>query len=73
MKILISKLIFCLVILLHFSNKSLGQDKITKALNSWNQGTIPYVYFDNLPITDSIAYLDTREKEEFKVSHLKNA
>ncbi|MFV1448674.1 rhodanese-like domain-containing protein [Maribacter sp. HS] len=73
MKILIFKLIFSFVVLLPLSSKSLAQDKITKALNSWNQGTIPYVYFDNLPITDSIAYLDTREKEEFEVSHLKNA
>ncbi|MEP2237913.1 MAG: rhodanese-like domain-containing protein [Maribacter sp.] len=73
MKILISKLIFCSLVLLSFPKDSFGQDKITKALSTWNQGTIPYTYFENLPETDSIAFLDTREKEEFEVSHLKNA
>ncbi|WP_116771124.1 rhodanese-like domain-containing protein [Maribacter litoralis] len=73
MKILNYKLLLCVFGLLSFSQKGTGQDKISKALSSWNQGTIPYVYFDNLPTNDSIAFLDTREKEEFEVSHLKNA
>lgn len=73
MKILNYKLLLCVLVFLSFSKYSSGQDKITKALNSWNQGTIPYAYVDNLPETDSIVFLDTREKEEFEVSHLKNA
>lgn len=73
MKILNYKLLLCVLAFFSFSKYSLGQDKISKVLDSWNQGTIPYAYFDHLPETDSIAYLDTREKEEFEVSHLKNA
>ncbi|WP_339726763.1 rhodanese-like domain-containing protein [Maribacter stanieri] len=73
MKILNYKLLVCVLAFLSFSKYSLGQDKISKALDSWNQGTIPYAYFDNIPEADSIVFLDTREKEEFEVSHLKNA
>jgi rhodanese-related sulfurtransferase len=73
MKILNYKLLFYVFVFLSLSQKGIGQDKISKALNSWNQGTIPYAYFDNLPRTDSILFLDTREIEEFEVSHLKNA
>ncbi|SIQ87398.1 rhodanese-like domain-containing protein [Maribacter ulvicola] len=73
MKILNYKLFLCAFTFLSFSQKSISQNKISKALKSWNKGTIPYVYFDNIPVTDSITFLDTREKEEFKVSHLENA
>tara|TARA_R110002051_G_scaffold4043_7_gene21460 strand:+ start:3904 stop:4410 length:507 start_codon:yes stop_codon:yes gene_type:complete len=73
MKILNYKLLFYVFVFLSLSHKGIGQDKISKALNSWNQGTIPYAYFDNLPGTDTILFLDTREIEEFEVSHLKNA
>ncbi|WP_036156836.1 rhodanese-like domain-containing protein [Maribacter forsetii] len=73
MKILNYKLLLCVFTFLSLSQKGISQDKISKALKSWNKGTIPYVYFDNMPTFDSIAFLDTREKEEFEVSHLENA
>ncbi|WP_282050596.1 rhodanese-like domain-containing protein [Maribacter aquivivus] len=67
------KLTFCLLILLSISKIGLGQDDISKVLNTWNKGSIPYAYFNNIPEADSIVFLDTREKEEFDISHLKNA
>ncbi|APQ16901.1 rhodanese-like domain-containing protein [Maribacter hydrothermalis] len=73
MKILNYKLLLYVIVFLSFSQNGLSQDRISKTLNSWNKGTIPYAYFDNLPTSDSIAFLDTREFEEFEVSHLKNA
>jgi len=56
-----------------FRKKSIGQNKISKALKTWNQQTIHYTYVENLSTTDTITFLDTREKEEYDVSHLKNA
>lgn len=62
-----------LLFLLSLSNDVVGQDGIERALKNWNKESIPYIYPENLPMPDSIVYLDTREKEEFNVSHLKNA
>lgn len=51
----------------------LSQSAIDRALKNWNKESIPYIHPENLPMRDSVMYLDTREKEEFEVSHLKNA
>ena len=51
----------------------MGQNNIERALKKLNKESIPYIYVDNLPMPDSIVYLDTREKEEYDVSHLKDA
>ncbi len=53
--------------------KTHSQDAIDKTLRTWNKESVPYIYPDNLPMPDSILYLDTREQEEYDVSHLKNA
>ena len=50
-----------------------AQSGIDRALRAWNKESVPYIYPENLPMPDSILYLDTREKEEFDVSHLKDA
>ncbi|WP_405412690.1 rhodanese-like domain-containing protein [Maribacter sp. Asnod1-A12] len=73
MKITIYKLIITAIILVSFPTISFGQDKISKTLTTLNKETIPYVYVDDLQLNDSIVLLDTRKKEEFQVSHLKNA
>jgi rhodanese-related sulfurtransferase len=65
--------VFSLFSLLCFSNVVVGQDDINRALKTWNKESIPYVYPESLSMSDSILFLDTREKEEFDVSHLKNA
>ena len=64
---------FSLISLLCFSNVVVGQKDIDRALKTWNKKSIPYIYPESLIISDSILFLDTREKEEFDVSHLKNA
>ncbi|TLP82744.1 rhodanese-like domain-containing protein [Maribacter sp. ACAM166] len=68
-----NRLIFSVLLLISFSIISWGQDDMDRALKTWNKESIPYIHPENLPIPDSIVYLDTREKEEFDVSHLKNA
>ena len=70
-KILI--LIFFIVLLCAGFGKLSAQSDIERALNSWNKESIPYIYPENLPMPDSILYLDTREREEYNVSHMKNA
>lgn len=65
--------VFSLLFLILFSNVVVGQDDIDRALKIWNKESIPYINPENLSISDSILFLDTREKEEYNVSHLKNA
>ncbi|MEP3209179.1 MAG: rhodanese-like domain-containing protein [Maribacter sp.] len=60
-------------LILVFSASVLGQKKLDKALERWNNKSVPYVYVDDLKLTENIVLLDTRKKEEFEVSHLKNA
>lgn len=61
------------LLLLFISKTSWGQDKMDRVLKTWNKESIPYIHPEHLSLPDSIVYLDTREKEEFDVSHLKNA
>ena len=56
-----------------FIGQICAQSDIDKALRTWNKESIPYIYTDNLPMPDSILYVDTREKEEYEVSHLQYA
>lgn len=51
----------------------LAQSDMDRALKNWNKESVPYIYPEHLPMPDSVLYLDTREKEEFEVSHLKDA
>ena len=47
-----------------------AQTDMDKALRTWNQESVPYIHPENLPMPDSILYVDTREKDEYQVSHL---
>ena len=52
-----------------------AQDKkLDKLLHKWNKNNIPYVSVEELAKKkDTLVVLDSREKEEFDVSHLKDA
>lgn len=51
-----------------------GQDKLDKLLRKWNHRNVPYISVETLALTKTmVILLDAREKEEFNVSHLKNA
>ncbi len=51
-----------------------GQDKLDKLLRKWNHRNVPYISVETLALQKTMAILlDAREKEEFNVSHLKNA
>jgi rhodanese-related sulfurtransferase len=52
---------------------SLAQKTIEKTLERFNNGTVPYITVEELKNGSDVILLDTRKKEEFAVSHLKNA
>jgi rhodanese-related sulfurtransferase len=50
-----------------------GQRTIEKTLEKLNNNSIPYISAEALKTEKNNVILDTREKKEFNVSHLKNA
>lgn len=54
-------------------NLGYGQKTIERTLNKFNKGTVPYLTVDELKESKELYLLDTRKKEEYDVSHLKNA
>ena len=56
------------------SNIALSQTTIEDVLNKYNDQSIPYIYIESLKKKANEALiLDSREKKEFEVSHLRNA
>ncbi len=51
----------------------MGQEPIDKALEKWNVGSVPYIYVDEIGELTNFILLDTRAKEEYDVSRLKDA
>lgn len=60
----------CFLLLVHLGY---GQKTIERTLNKFNKGTVPYLTVDELKESKELYLLDTRKKEEYDVSHLKNA
>ncbi len=60
-------------LLLLFAPLGCAQDSISQALQKYNAKTVPYITAEELAKTETMILLDTREKEEYNVSHLKNA
>lgn len=67
------KNVFFSSFLLLIANSVYGQRTIEKTLEKFNNQSIPYITAEDLHSKDNITLLDTRKKEEFDVSHLKNA
>lgn len=63
--------ICCLLFLLPLALSA--QKSIDKALKKWNENSIPYIYANELLDQEEAVLLDTREWDEYQVSHLKNA
>ena len=68
---MIKPLLFLLSLFLNLS--LLAQSPIHESLDTLNVGSIDYIYPKNLAQLKDVVVLDAREKEEFEVSHLKNA
>jgi len=50
-----------------------GQENMEEMLDLYNKESVPYIQVSELVKDDAFMLLDTRESEEYKVSHLKNA
>ena len=46
---------------------------MAKTLEKFNKESVPYIHTEDLSLVYKPLLLDTREKEEYEVSHLKNA
>lgn len=65
------KYIWFLIALMGFSF-TLKDKSLKELLKEYNKGTVPYIYVSNTNV-EKYHLLDTREKREYDVSHLKNA
>ncbi len=67
------KLVFILFL---FTANSFAQKSLEKLLNMYNTNSIPYISVEELrmhQLNDDVVILDSREKEEFNVSHISTA
>ncbi|PIF01020.1 MAG: rhodanese [Maribacter sp.] len=60
-------------VLLFFTAPIIAQEKMDRTLRFFNNGTIPYIQVQEAVGKDNMVFLDSRKKEEFEVSHIKNA
>ncbi len=51
----------------------LGQKNMEGVLDLHNRQTVPYIEVPELAASEGYALLDTREREEYEVSHIENA
>jgi rhodanese-related sulfurtransferase len=58
---------------LFFSASVFSQEKMDRILKNLNKESVTYAYVKDINTTDDIVFLDSRKKEEFNVSHLKDA
>lgn len=65
-------LLFILVSFI-FSTVVFGQKKLDKTLRKLNTESVPYAYVSELDSIENLTILDTREKAEFDVSHIKES
>ncbi len=70
------KISFSLLFILLFTNFAVGQKPLNKLLKQYNTHSIPYTSVEELrmlQMNNKVIILDTREVEEFNVSHIKSA
>ncbi len=65
--------LFSFCIIFFIAQNIFAQTAIDSVLKVSNNQSVQYILYDELKINDSIVLLDTREKNEFQISHLKNA
>ncbi len=62
-----------IIVLSVFGQIGLAQSKLDRTLKKFNTESVPYIHVAEMTDTENIILLDTRKKEEYNVSHLKNA
>ena len=66
----------CYIALFFGATTSVAQQTIEEVLLKYNKQSIPYIYSEmlvDIQNNPSVVLLDTREKKEFEVSHIKGA
>ncbi len=69
-------LTLCYIALFFIATTSVAQQTIEEVLLKYNKQSIPYIYSEmlvDIQNNPSVVLLDTREKKEFEVSHIKGA
>ena len=67
------KFIYSLIILLCCNTLTFGQTTLDATLKKLNTESIPYTYVSEVKTDSDVIILDTRKKEEYEVSHIKNS
>ncbi len=62
---------FILAFVISFSIS--GQKNLDRTLKQLNSESVPYIYVNEVKSTEQVIVLDTRKREEYDVSHIKNA
>ena len=63
---------YCFPLLFFLITSATAQSPIEKSLKKFNNESVPYIYIDELDLS-KVAVLDSRKREEYDVSHLKDA
>ncbi|GAA4275600.1 rhodanese-like domain-containing protein [Aquimarina mytili] len=65
------KIVYIFLLVAHYS---IAQNSLDEVLKQYNNESIPYIYVDELKnVENNVVLLDAREKNEYEVSHIKNA
>jgi len=67
------RFLFVLFALLLCNPSLFSQSKMDKTLKRFNTESVAYIHSEDIKDTETVLLLDTRKKEEYAVSHLKNA
>jgi len=67
------RLLLSLFTILGFLNVLTAQKTIDQALQKYNKNSVPYIDTEVLKNEEGVFLIDSREKYEYDVSHLKNA
>jgi len=67
------RFLFSIAITVAFLSVTYAQNRLDRALDKFNRKSVPYIQVEELQDRESVLVLDTRKKEEYMVSHLKDA
>ena len=67
------RFLFTAVIILTIVFSTSAQKKLERTLKQLNSESVPYIYVNELQSTEGTVFLDARNREEYEVSHLKEA
>lgn len=67
------RFLFSLAITIAFLSVTHAQDSLDRVLDKFNRKSVPYIQIEELKNKKNVLLLDTRKKEEYIVSHLKDA